>query len=270
MIADAVEAANVPSESVMQAIDGGMKSLSDRLTAVEKGLKDKADTIDVDAKLQEVNDRIEALTGVDPGKVAALVDGRMNVREANIIWWVWVVCSLAVLALVIYVILSWNKLSTSDVGAAAKAAQAKADALAEEVAAVKVVAQTATEVAAAASKQIVVLMDRLRDVEEVLVLHLTLDAQGRFSCSELSDKRLKELGDTDHLMLEIICLDNRARKVRVSKGVGGDGNPRLHFFGLEKGKDFIDSISLIALYRHLAKARLEDWIIGITAAAKAA
>jgi transglutaminase-like putative cysteine protease len=290
-IAEALLAANVPTLRVMEAIDVGLTSLSDRLTAVEVEqtrlarevttlrnlttavadvLDSKVNTTDLTAEIGGVNARIDGLTGVTSSVVTKLIDARLDGRDADSMGWWWLVFGLAALATVATVILAFKKPSAGELAAVVKLVDDKVAVVTEELAAVREVAAKATKDAAATSQKADTLTDRLRDVEEVQVLQLTLDAQGRFNCPELSEKRLKDLGDNELLVLEIQCLDNRARKVHVSKGVGGDGNPRLHFLGLKKGHDFIDTISLVALYRHLAQARLEEWIIGITAAAKAA
>jgi len=292
MLSTTMQNAGLSQTKVLQAIDEGMMSLDSRLKAVERGqlltneavnavtnrtaavelaLDGKVNTTDLAEEIKAVNDRInglpEATSGLTVDEVTQLVDVRVKQLDT----WFYGILGVSLLALALGLFLWWNKLSKKAATGEMEAIDAKVTGrIDEEVKSFKNAvseAQTATE---AAIKAVAKLTDRVRDVEEVQVLFLTLDSQGRFSCPELSDTRLKELGNTEQLTLEIVCRDNRARKVHVTKGVGGDGNPRLNFHGLEKGHDFVDSISLVSLYRHLVKARQNEWIIGLTAANKAA
>lgn len=114
------------------------------------------------------------------------------------------------------------------------------------------------------------LTKQVKAVSKLQVLQLELDASERFSCSDLTDERLKLLREGEDLTLTVTGLDNKEHKIRVQKGLGGDGKVRLFLHGLKGGHDFIDTVSLAALYRHLVKARKENWIIGAAVSTTAA
>lgn len=280
MIAQTLVTAGMSPGLVQTTVDASLSPIVSRLTALEDQQSRLVDDV------AELYKRTSAIDSVVAGKVDRdeltatvndLVDQKLDSVQAKAMienpWW-WVPIGLAAVALVFGIVALVTKQSKRAAASAAKEAEHSARVVAETTATafarVEQTAKNASEEASKATKVALALTDQVRDIEAVQALLLTLDGQGRFNCPELSDTRLKELGDDDMLVLEIVCLDNRTRKIHVTKGVGGDGKPRLHFFGLERGHDFVDSISLTALYRHLVKARLENWIVGITAAAKAA
>jgi len=145
----------------------------------------------------------------------------------------------------------------------------EAHAMAETAVAVANKAQTVADTNVKETKgRIDRLTDRVRDVEEVQALHLTLDAQERFHCPDLDDHKIKSLEGGERLTLSVECADNVWREVQVVKGFGGDGKTRLFLLGLKPGHDFVDTISLSALYRHLVQARQQRWIIGLSPVSK--
>lgn len=283
------EAAIIQITVRLDALETEQKRLAGELTttrsetaAVAASLGGKVDQSTHDTDIGALNARIDDIPSVVKAEdvvglestVNDLIGRKLLLIQVETMWknpWWWVVVTISVVALFLGFVALFKKPSKDIVKKSElKAIDEKITEISNELVVIKATAGSAQEVAAEAKTKSSALTNRVRDVEELQILQLTLDAQDRFNCPDLSDDSLKILGKDEYLTFEIVCLDNRTRKVHVSKGTGGDGEPRLHFFGLEKGHDFIDTISLPALYRHIAKARQADWIIGITAAAKAA
>ena len=98
---------------------------------------------------------------------------------------------------------------------------------------------------------------------------MELDSQERFDNPSLTAALVESLQlTTEPLKLRVKCLDGRNRYVHVFADVDEEGAPGMRFKGLKKGYDFVHKQNLIALRRHLKKAVLQDWVIGIQAARK--
>ncbi len=103
-------------------------------------------------------------------------------------------------------------------------------------------------------------MDRADEAHSGLEAQIELDAKGRLGAPGFTNEKLKHLGDQPFELLmpgigvarKKVCVYNR-----------GD---HLELFGMAKGHDRVDKISVVAVYRHLAKALREenDWITGVT------
>ncbi len=214
--------------SLLQSeLDAQTKEIGDRLSnfetrmdAVESDMKTKVNVSDFDEALKQVNGRIDNLSSVTPK------ENGPSVR------WDHLAVVIALLSLLLGLGLLWFKQSKKVASQTATEHTTRVDTLERTL---SEASETATKSAQAATNAVSKLTDRVRDVEETQICILTLDSQGRYHCPDLSQKRLDELETDDPpLILEVVGLDSRARKVEVTKGVGGDGKPRLHFLGIEK------------------------------------
>jgi hypothetical protein len=154
MLTTSLLSANIPSETVMKAIDTSLASLSKRLSAVEAGqarlneemgvlsqnaatmadnLAGKVNTSVYNEKIGAIEASINDLKGVTTDDVTQMIDERL----LDSVWWRNLVFGLSALALLLCGALFWVKQSKKSAGQDLIDVQKKADTLATEVQAAK-------------------------------------------------------------------------------------------------------------------------------------
>ena len=265
-------------EAAQVAQGNTLKELTQAIDTIKDAQANQANTLTTQGKrLDDQGARLgtveitQAAQGVALQQQREILNGVVQQRELTMRWYdeSWVVYTalalVAAVSLIGFALLQLSKASKKEL----RVEKGKAESATRTAGEAKAQAESAEKVAGEAKAQIGPMKDRIDQVEDDFHFLMELDSQERFDNPSLTAALVESLQlTTEPLKLRVKCLDGRNRYVHVFADVDEEGAPGMRFKGLKKGYDFVHKQNLIALRRHLKKAVLQDWVIGIQAARK--
>jgi len=266
-----VEAAQVAQGNTLKELAQAIDTIKDAQANQASTLTTQGERLDDQGARLGTVEITQAAQGVALQQQREILNGVVQQRELTMRWYdeSWVMYTALALVAAVYLIgialLQLSKASKKEL----RVEKGKAESATRTAGEAKAQAESAEKVAGEVKDQIGPMKDRIDQVEDDFHFLMELDSQERFDNPSLTAALVESLQlTTEPLKLRVKCLDGRNRYVHVFADVDEEGAPGMRFKGLKKGYDFVHKQNLIALRRHLKKAVLQDWVIGIQAARK--